>query len=105
MILFKEFETFNFKLFEKYHCVGYCVGPVFAVTWAPRAGSGQGPGGARAIPGSTLFPSTFLGEGWELSVVRSWRARQTKLDCKKEASTAVVFARAAQNLKSLPQRT
>ena len=67
MVLFKEFETFNFKLFEEYHCVGYCVGPVFAVTWAPRAGSGQGPGGAGAVPGSTLFTSTFLGEGWELS--------------------------------------
>ena len=57
----------NLKLFKKYHCVGYCVGPLFAVTYAPRAGSGQGPGGARGTPGSTLFPSTFLGEGWELS--------------------------------------
>ena len=46
MILLKEFEIKCFKFFKKYHCVGYCVGAVFAATWAPRAGSGQGPGGA-----------------------------------------------------------
>ena len=58
MILFKEFETFNIKLFRKCYCVGRCVGPVFAVTCAPRAGSGQGPGGAQGTPGSMLFLST-----------------------------------------------
>ena len=68
MTFFKEFDIKCLKLFKKYHCVGYCVGPVFAVTCAPRAGSGQGPGGARGTPGSTVFPSTFLGEGWELSL-------------------------------------
>ena len=69
MILFKEFETFNIKLFKKCHCVGYCVGPVFAVTCAPQAGSGQGPGGAQGAPGSMLFLSTVGGQFGSAAIV------------------------------------
>ena len=36
------------RLLLNCHCVGYCVAPVFAGTYAPPAGSGRRPGGDRA---------------------------------------------------------
>ena len=47
MIPFKEFDHSGLIILEKYHCVGYCVGAVFAGTCTPRAGSGRRPGGPR----------------------------------------------------------
>ena len=55
MILFKEFDHSGLIILKNYHCVGYCVGPIFAVTYAPRGGSGEGPSKAPEAAVSNPF--------------------------------------------------